>query len=180
MKATFAIVTTILLLAGSATAQPAPAGPPPVFKVVHGSDNEKGQITLLETMTKAVPVQKVVFKTVAVVENGMNVSKTFKEIVTEHVTVEEQRTVMIDATRSRVITPDGKQLPIDEVWKRLKKDTVVLVSSDGNTPAQVYLRALNAETLIVIAPQMDRIVVPPGVTPIEPKKLEPPPAPRGR
>jgi hypothetical protein len=71
------------------------------------------------------------------------------------------------------MTPDGKQLPIDEVWKRLKKDTVVLVSGDGNTPAQAYLKAVNPETLVLIAPQMDRIVAP-GVTPLEPKKLEPP------
>jgi hypothetical protein len=70
--------------------------------------------------------------------------------VTENVFVPEERTTQIDATNSRVITPDGKQLPIDEVWKRLKANTVVLVSADGNTPAAAFLQALNAQTLIII------------------------------
>jgi predicted P-loop ATPase/GTPase len=180
MKLAFAIVTTILLLAGHVSAQPAPAGPPPVFKVVNAADKTKGLIEFIETVTRVVPEQREVFKEIVVVKDGVQVKEVVKEKVSVYVPVTEQRIVMIDAAKSRVITPDGKQLPIDEVWKRLKKDTVVLVSSDGNTPAQAYLKALNQETLVVIAPQIDRIVVPPGVTPIEPKKLEPPPAPRGR
>jgi hypothetical protein len=162
MKASLAILTAFLLLASRATAQPAPSGPPPVFKVVHGADKAKGQIIFLETVTKTLPVQK----QIEVIMNGVKV----KQLVTELVLVQETRTTAVDAAKSRVITPDGKQLPIDEVWKRLKQNTVVVISGDGNTPAQAYLRALNPETLVVIAPQMDRIVAPPVVVPPPPPK----------
>jgi hypothetical protein len=58
--------------------------------------------------------------------------------------------VAYDAATSRVITPDGKQLPIDEVWKRLKPNTIIAISADSNTPDNAYLRALNPETLVLI------------------------------
>ncbi len=175
MKDALAILTAFLLLTSFATAQPAPAGLPPVFKVVTGTDKTKGLIEFIETTTRVVPELREVLKEITVVENGVQVKQLVKELVTVHVPVTVQSKVVIDAAKSRVMTPDGKQLPIDEVWKRLKKDTVVLVSSNGNTPAQAYLKALNAETLVVIAPQMNGVVVPP-VPPaiVAPKKLEPP------
>jgi hypothetical protein len=62
-----------------------------------------------------------VAKEIVVIENGVQVKKLATEIVTEYVAVMEQKKVAIDAAKTRVITPDGKQLPIDEVWKRLKQ-----------------------------------------------------------
>jgi hypothetical protein len=56
----------------------------------------------------------------------------------------------LDARDSCVMTPDGAQLRIDEVWKRLKPGTVLVVSGDGNRPAPAYLRALDPETLVFI------------------------------
>lgn len=174
MKAAFAILAGFLFSATIAAAQPASVSTPPVFKIVNGTDKEKGQITLIETVTRTVPVQKEVAKLITTVENGVNVTRAVKEIVTEYVPVVEQRLTQVDAAKARVITPDGKQLPIDEVWKRLKKDTVVAVSGDGGTPAPAFLKALNAETLVIIAPS-PRVMVapaPPKMEKIEaPKKL---------
>jgi hypothetical protein len=84
--------------------------------------------------------------------------------VTEYVQVLEQRMVAYNAANSRVITPDGKQLPIDEVWKRVKKDTVIAVSANGNTPAAGFLAALRADTLVMIPP-MPKVPVPAPVPP---------------
>jgi hypothetical protein len=175
MKGSLAILTTFLLLAGHAAAQPGPTGPPPTFKVVSGTDKTKGLIEFIETTTRLVPEQRAVIKEVVMIVNGMQVKQLVKEIVFVNVPVTEQRMVTIDAAKTRVITPDGKQLPIDEVWKRLKKDTVVLVSGDGNAPAQAYLKALNAETLVVIAPQPNGIVAPPIAVPPLGEKI---PAPK--
>ena len=176
MKSAFAILASLLCMASVATAQPASSGLPPVFKIVTSTDKTKGQIVLLETVAKAVPVDKVIR---VITADGPELRK-----VTEFVIVYEKRTVVIDATKSRVITPDGKQLPIDEVWKRLKKNTVVAASDDGNTPAQEYLRALSAETLIVISSSHvaasppiivpARVVAPPPQPPL-PQKAPPEP-----
>jgi hypothetical protein len=143
MKRTFLALTAFLCAAGVASAQ---TGLPPTFKIVGGADKDKGHILFTETVARAVPVQVVV----PVVKNGVTVNEVRTEMRTVYTTVMVQH----DAAKSRVITPDGKQLPIDEVWKRLKKDTVVVVSADGNTPAEGYLRALSADTLIVILPRV--------------------------
>jgi hypothetical protein len=165
MKTTLAILTMFLLLASHAAAQPAPSGVP-IFKIVDSTDKAKGQITFLETVTRAVPERK----DVAVNIDGMQVIK----IVTSYVFVYEQRTTTIDAAKSRFITPDGKQLPIDEVWKRLKKDTVVVVSGDDTAPAQAYLRALSPDTLVIISRRPEAIVAP-AAQPKAVPKLPPPP-----
>ena len=147
----------ILMPTTVALAQPG-SSVPPVFKIIAGLNKEKGQIAIQETVLRVVPVT--VEK--AVVVNGQQM--TVK--VTEYQYVSEQRVVVHDATKSRVITQDGKQLPIDEVWKRLTPKMVVVVSGDGKTPGQEFLRALNAETLVLILP-------PPTPMPLpvpEPKK----------
>jgi hypothetical protein len=149
MKAIVLFLACPLLMASPAWAQSGPSGPPPSFKIVGSTDPAKGLIVFREILYKTVQVQREVVELV----NGMTIKRT----VTENVFVPEERTTQIDATNSRVITPDGKQLPIDEVWKRLKANTVVLVSADGNTPAAAYLRALNAQTLVIIpGPTSDR------------------------
>ena len=76
--------------------------------------------------------------------------------VVEAVTVYEYQTqsyqVLFSIVNARVITPDGKQLPIDEVWKCVKSNTVVAVSGSSATPAEAFRRALNSDTLIIIPP----------------------------
>jgi hypothetical protein len=75
---------------------------------------------------------------------------------TAHRAVPVDYDVVYDIGASRVITTDGKQLPIDEVWKRLKANAVVMVSGDFQTPAAPFLRALRADTLVIIpAPPKD-------------------------
>jgi hypothetical protein len=157
MKCAYGIATFYLLVPAVATAQQN-LGIPPAFKVVASTNKEKGQILLMETVTRMIAVN--VEREVDV--NGVKMRVT----ATEYSPVIEQRIVVHDATKSRLITPDGKQLPIDEVWKRLKANTVVVVSSDGKTPSDAFLRALGAETPVLILP-------PPTPMPLpapEPKK----------
>jgi len=143
MKTTLAVLTGLLLAPSAAQAQPGgQLGSAPTFKVVASTDKAKGSIVFRERLYKHVPVIREVVEIV----NGQQVKKT----VTTYETVAEERLIEINAANSRIITPDGKQLPIDEVWKRLKANTVVVVSADSSTPAAPYLRALSAETLIII------------------------------
>ncbi len=117
-------------------------GEPPALRVVAGVDPKAGIITFAYTVTRQVPV----IKTITVIENGMAITKNVQDLTT----VAEQRMVAIEIAKSRVITPNGKQLPIDEVWQRLKANTVIAMSADGNTPAAAYLQALSERTLVII------------------------------
>jgi hypothetical protein len=140
MRTTFAILSVVLLSAGLAHAQaaaepgaqpPALASSPPVFKVVASADKAKGVIWFREMVYKIV--------------NGQ--------------TVAEEHRMEINIAACRVITPNGKRVPNDDLWKRLKNDTVVVVSTDDQTPAQPFLRALTATTLVII-PAAPKIVAP--------------------
>ena len=135
-----AVLAAVLLSCSVAYGQP--SAPAPIFKTVTSTNPKKGVIVFRETVYKNVPV----LKEIEVNVNGQKVKKT----VTETVTIAEERLVEVNATKSRVITADGKQLPIDEVWKRVKANTVVVFSGDHQTPAQEYLRTLSAEAVVII------------------------------
>jgi hypothetical protein len=142
MKPFFFVLACFVLVTNDVTAQNVPQGLPPAFKVVVSTNPDKGELIFLDTVIRYVTEERFVQENV----NGVQITKTVKV----QVPVIEQRHILTDIGKGRVITPDGKQLPIEEVWKRLKANSVVLVSGDMNTPAPAYLRALNAETLVVI------------------------------
>jgi hypothetical protein len=143
---------TIALASLAGGGQPAQPGPAPTFQVVSEVAKEKGQIFFneLKYRKESVQVER------EVVVNGMMV----KQVVTEQVVVSELIKTAIDLGQARVITPDGKQLALDEVFKRLKKDTIVVVSGNANTPGQPYLRALSPDALIIIPPADKNIPMP--------------------
>jgi hypothetical protein len=156
MHRSVAIAACFLLTATIASAQPAPPSLTPTFKIIGGTNQAKGEIQFKQVDYKIVIVtfQK------KVIENG----KTIVVDVTEAKYVPYFTLTTIAAANTRVITPDGKQLPIDEVWKRLKADLVVVVSGDEKTPDDVYLRTLNPQTLVIITP-------PPPVKKLPPEKM---------
>lgn len=162
MKIAFAILTTLLLLASRATAQPARSGPPPIFQIVDGTDQAAGFIRLTEMR----PVQEqYTEKRVRVIE-GVPI----EEEVVKTKTVYAHITGPYNAAKSQFITPDGKQVPVNEVWKRLKAKSVVAVSADGKVPDEAYLQALNRNTLVIILPQADPVREPVEAPPVK-KKL---------
>ena len=142
MRTLFAMAVMVLN-ASSSTAQPAaPTGVAPTLKIVSKIDKEKGEMLFEYSVSKpvAVSVEK------DVVVNGI----TMKVVETELKFVTESRVSLVKVSDSRVITTDGKQLPIEEIWKRINKGSVVAISGNNDTPAPAYLRALNPQTLIVI------------------------------
>jgi hypothetical protein len=134
----------LALLPSVTNAQPAPPSPapPPGLHVINDVVPEKGHAIVNQIGTRI--EERLV--TEKVMLNGMVVD------VTKTVRVPAQFTyqTLYDIAASRVITPDGRQLPIDEVWKHLKKDSVVAISADFNMPAAPFLRALNPQTLVII------------------------------
>lgn len=144
-----ALLITILVVSTASAQAP---GPAPSFMHVRSTVPEKGHATLV----KFVPVVKQVPVLEQINFNGKLVNVT--KIVTEYAF--EQFEATYDLSNTRVMTPDGKQLPIDEVWKRLKVNVIVAVAGDSNTPGQPYLRALNSDTLVIIPPPPPRITQP--------------------
>ena len=137
----FVVLTAFLFAAGQVPAQP-PKGSPPVFKVVDTTEPKSGKILFKEIVHQAVQV----FEKRKVLQNGVEV--VVDVAVNKFVAVEVM--TLIEANKCQIITPDGKQLPIDEVWKRVKAKSVVVVSGTGETPGQVYLNLLAADTIIII------------------------------
>jgi hypothetical protein len=145
-------ILTCLLAASVAHAQPKDElGPAPTFSVVRSLKPKEGLVVLSREIL-AVEKVPVVMK---VNRNG-NVIDVITLVDRQ---VMRQVDIYYSFSDGRVITPDGKQLPIDEVWKRLKPNLVIAVSGDFKQPAEAYLRALSAETLVLI--------------PSPPKKSEP-------
>ncbi|MBI2808232.1 MAG: hypothetical protein HYX68_24870 [Planctomycetes bacterium] len=163
MRIALALLTSVIL-ASSVHAQGAPSGTPPSLRLVHGVNKKKGEITFLVTVTRVVPV---------VVEEEVIVNGQAQKVtVTKYQTVLEQRFQAINAASSRVITTAGQQLPIDQVWKRVKANTVVAVSDNGAVPAAAYLKALSVDTLVIIPPPAALVPAPPVPAP-KPKRLPP-------
>jgi hypothetical protein len=140
MRTALLICTALLTSASFAEAQP--GGTAPALKIVSRVDKARNAIQYQESVARVQAVQKQVERIV----NGQAV----RELVTEYVTVVEERIIEISGAGVRVITPDGKQVAFDEACKRLKKGSVIVVSTGGQAPAQAYLRVLAAETLVVI------------------------------
>jgi hypothetical protein len=135
------ILSLILLSPNVASAQTTvPKGPPPTFALVQEFTPQKGEIVL----TRMVGVELFVPYVAKMVIDGKEQAVTKFKVEIRY----EIRLATIDASSSRVITPDGKQLPIDEVWKRLKKQQVILESSE--TPHAAYLGALHPDALVLI------------------------------
>jgi hypothetical protein len=124
-------------------AQPAvPTGPAPSFSYVRKTTPEKGLATLvrMQTIAEMVPVNE------KRLINGKLIDVTTYQTRYKQIEVD----IYYDLGVSRVITADGKQLPIDEVWKRLKPNTMVAISGNSSSPHEAYLRALNPDLLVII------------------------------
>jgi len=139
MRILVQILACFVLSANMATAQD-PPGPAPKFVVVRDTIPKQGTIVLktMKAFSEEVPVKQ------KVNVNGQVQERTLYY----HRAVYKYDT--LDARDSCVMTPDGMQLRIDEVWSRLKPGTVLVVSGDGNRPTRAFLGALSAESLVFI------------------------------
>jgi hypothetical protein len=69
----------------------------------------------------------------------------------------------------KVLDAKGKELPEDEVWKRVKPGSAVLVSVFGPNIEPAYLRILRDDAVILVLPQ------PPPAPPVPPPPVKLPP-----
>jgi hypothetical protein len=135
-------------LVGIASAQEAPSGSPPTLEIVHQVMPEKG-VVICRPVSFTIELRTIEEK---IVVNGQQ--RTVARTV--GVPVIRESELKFDLAASRVITTDGKQLPIEEVWKRLKAKSVVAVSGSPGAPAPAFLRALHPDILVIIPGQFKK------------------------
>jgi hypothetical protein len=152
-------MAALLALPAAVTAQNGPAkGLPPKVMVAQVDDN--GRPFLL------VEVVEMVARQVKVPVQVNNVTE--ERTVTQYVPVQRRVRVHLDKGKARFFDATGKALGPKELAKRLKGETPVLVSTDGNVVDPFYLRLARPETVVVVSPEFAQATVPPG---------PPPPAP---
>jgi hypothetical protein len=119
-----------------------PQGIQPLVTVARLTNDDKIQFHQIILVPRTEAVER------TVIENG--VPKTVKAM----------RTVFTSVTITRSIAgkdvqgydTSGKKLDRDAVRKRLKKDTPVLISSDGKPVDPFYLKLTRPGTLVLVAP----------------------------
>jgi hypothetical protein len=155
--AVVAILSCLAFVAG-AIAQETPKDLPPLLRVVVKTEPDKGRILYKAITYVNEPVKKkgVVCDGIALVEVDMFEDRFVP--VEGHVIIDigTRRLTTLDGkggnrtVETRFVTTDGKELAIVDVWKRVKPNTVIAVSANGETPAAEFLRALHPDTVVVI------------------------------
>ena len=151
----------------------------PSLVMVSGIDKAKGQIAFTDACVIMVPVSTIIKeKVVEKLPGGNEQEKEVTKVVTKYVQEFKQQTFKLDLAKIKVITADGKPLLMDELWQRVKPNTVVAISETGKAPQQGYLQVLKADTIVLIldAPLMgDPLPAPPQTPPKKaPEKVIPP------
>jgi hypothetical protein len=157
MKYLVAGLSCLAFVAG-ASAQETPKDLPPLLRVVVKTDPDKGQILYKEISYVNEPVRKK-----GVVQDGIALVEV--DIYEDRLVPVEGQVIIDIGTRrlttpdgkggyrtveTRFVTTDGKPLALADVWKRVKPNTVIAVSGNGETPAAEFLRALHPDTVVVI------------------------------
>jgi hypothetical protein len=142
----------ILVTVGAGTATEKdikrPEGPQPLASIARMS----GKDELLIWQMDWVPVNQEVQKNI--IKDG--VTRT----VTENVTVYQQVYRMLSVTSRGMQGYDtkGKKIDAETVRRRLKKDTSVLISTNGQPVDRFYLNLFREGTLILVVPSYNTLV----------------------
>jgi hypothetical protein len=158
----FSLLPTLALALGvpAPIVAPAPVGPAPTLIFVRTGNN--GGIEYQSTETQHVPVE---------VETTVNVNgkqEIRKSIVYKPVTVIQMKS--LEKSSFDVLDVDGKKVE-EAVWnKTLKGGVIVLFSGSAALPDSAYLKALKADTLVVVVTKSAPINTTPApvINPIRP------------
>jgi hypothetical protein len=144
-----ALVTCSLAMLGAVpVGQEIKEGPPqqpaPSFNYISALNKGTGEVRLLRAVTAPVmvPVQTTIN------ENG--VVKTVTQYQTTYVTRQEETAFSLK--KGSVYTTDGKKLSEADALERLKLGAIVLQSTNGQPVDPLFLRAVRAETLVLVGP----------------------------
>jgi hypothetical protein len=135
----FALLLTALAV--GADVEPATTGQPPLFVTASVKDDRlvrRIAITSYKAETRAVEVNV----------NG----KIEKRTETVQVPFMQMIEQAWDLKKATVKTAGGKKLDLDALKKLLDKPRAVIVSSDGKAVPESYLKLLDKDAIVIVAP----------------------------
>ena len=167
MRFSWASVVTIAAGLSACAGEPGqvqpPKGSPPQFVYVSRVDQAKGTFFCQQAVDVpcVVAVEREIEKQgkkFRVVENVTMMKREFKEFA-------------VAAAGARVQTAGGHRVGAEELWRRLKAGTIIVLVVDGNPVDPAYLRVLQPDTLLVVPARSDpgipQFVPQPDPTPVK-------------
>jgi len=136
-----AMLMCALVAAAADEAEPARNAPPPVIlnAAIKGDD-----LVSRFTATSLVPVS--VIKEVE--RNGRVEKITATELRAVIRTIENK----LDLRKATITTAGGKKLTLEDARKRLEKPQPIVLSSDGKAVDAAFLKLLDKDALVIVAP----------------------------
>jgi len=128
-------------LAIGADVEPATTGPPPLFVNASLKDD---RLVSRKTVTEHVPQTR----TEEVNVNGKIEKRTVTVLVPVMKVVEQAW----DLKKATIKTAGGKKLDLDALKKLMDKPRAVIVSSDGKAVPESYLKLLDKDAIVIVAP----------------------------
>jgi len=141
------LTAALALSAGPAFAQdnpPEPKGSAPTILFVDRVEEASGNVMFQRPVSVVVPTQV----TEKVIQNG-------QEVNVARIVYRQQTQISMVAYAlkgSTFQTAGGKKLSQEDGLKRLKKGTPVLIGEGGQAVNPLYLRVVNADALVMVAP----------------------------
>lgn len=160
------LITTaaVAILAAAATAASVgdkrPVGPAPRSIVVDKVEAAKGQVSCLETIAKLVLEERTAVRRDSTGNFDLIAYAMEAELrLDEDHPVQKTRLLTLSLKPGEVYSLSGKKLEEKEAWKRLRKGTTILISTDGKPVDAVHLKKANPDTIVLVP--VKSILVPP-------------------
>jgi hypothetical protein len=130
-------------------AVPNPTGPAPRVLALKADDG--GAVRVSGTIPTKVTVSNTFFVIEQVVENGQTVQKQVQKQVEQDVVTSQYFDKSLADFNGTFATAAGTPLTLDEVTSRVKGGATVLASADGKPVAKTWLKAVDPDTIVMVA-----------------------------
>jgi hypothetical protein len=153
------LVLSAALLAPAAPvprdAAPGTTGPAPRVLVLKADAG--GAVRVVGTVPTKVTVTNTHFVIETVVENGKQVQRQVQKQVEQDVVTSQYMNKALSEFNGKFSTAAGAPLTPDEATSRIKNGATVLASADGKPVAGAWLRAVDSDTVVMVAEGLSHV-----------------------
>ncbi len=143
-----------------------PSTPGPAPQVLALKADASGTVRIVGTIPTKVTVTNAYFTVEQVMENGKPVQRQVQKQIEQDVVTSQYVNKTLADCNGKFMTADGKPLTVDEANNRVKNGATVLVSSDGKPISKAWLRAVSADTVVMVAEGFSHVQVQWGGAPM--------------
>jgi hypothetical protein len=128
---------------------PNTTGPAPRVLALKADSN--GAVRVIGTIPTKVTVTNTHFVIETVVENNQKVQKQVQKQVEQDIVTSQYFNKALADFNGKFTTADGTPLTAEEATSRVKNGATVLASADGKPIAKAWLRAVDPDTVVMVA-----------------------------